>query len=459
MTFSDFSAWNFFVQLGIIFVGVLLGNIIRRKVKFIRNSLVPSSVIAGIIIFTLKFIPVIGDYIDSRFMEMITYHALGLGFIALGLKSETKTKDKQKLVVLDTGLITVNTYLIQGIIGLIITILLAVTFMKELFPAAGLLLPMGFGQGTGQALNIGNVFKTFGFTNGPSFGLSIAAIGFLVACLIGVFYLNYLRKKGELSIVDERKKDTLSHESIYTEDEAPLNESIDKLTIQIGLVSAVYLFTYLVIFGLSFLSENYLGKFGVNTVKPLLWGFNFLFGSLFAILAKIIIKKLRTYKLMTHNYVNNYMMNRLSGMFFDVMIVAGIAAIDWQNLSGLMLPLLLVCLLGGAGTFLYVRFACNKIYPEYKHEAFFSMFGMLTGTASTGMILLREIDPEFETPAASNLVLQQLPAIIFGSPLLLLLTFAAQSLTNTVIMLGIIIGLFVTYNLILLRKEIFKKKI
>jgi ESS family glutamate:Na+ symporter len=459
MTFSDFSAWNFFVQLGIIFVGVLLGNIIRRKVKFIRNSLVPSSVIAGIIIFTLKFIPVIEDYIDSKFMEMITYHALGLGFIALGLKSETKTKDKQKLVVLDTGLITVNTYLIQGIIGLIITILLAVTFMKDLFPTAGLLLPMGFGQGTGQALNIGNVFKTFGFTNGPSFGLSIAAIGFLVACLIGVFYLNYLRKKGELSIVDERKKDTLSHESIYTEDEAPLNESIDKLTIQIGLVSAVYLFTYLVIFGLSFLSENYLGKFGVNTVKPLLWGFNFLFGSLFAILAKIIIKKLRTYKLMTHNYVNNYMMNRLSGMFFDVMIVAGIAAIDWQNLSGLMLPLLLVCLLGGAGTFLYVRFACNKIYPEYKHEAFFSMFGMLTGTASTGMILLREIDPEFETPAASNLVLQQLPAIIFGSPLLLLLTFAAQSLTNTVIMLGIIIGLFVTYNLILLRKEIFKKKI
>ena len=459
MTFSDFSAWNFFVQLGIIFVGVLLGNIIRRKVKFIRNSLVPSSVIAGIIIFTLKFIPVIGDYIDSRFMEMITYHALGLGFIALGLKSETKTKDKQKLVVLDTGLITVNTYLIQGIIGLIITILLAVTFMKDLFPTAGLLLPMGFGQGTGQALNIGNVFKTFGFTNGPSFGLSIAAIGFLVACIVGVIYLNYLKKKGELTIIDERKKDALSHESIYTEDEAPLNESIDKLTIQIGLVSAVYLFTYLVIFGLSYLSENYLGKFGVNTVKPLLWGFNFLFGSLFAILAKIIIKKLRTYKLMTHNYVNNYMMNRLSGMFFDVMIVAGIAAIDWQNLSGLMLPLLLVCLLGGAGTFLYVRFACNKIYPEYKHEAFFSMFGMLTGTASTGMILLREIDPEFETPAASNLVLQQLPAIIFGSPLLLLLTFAAQSLTNTVIMLGIVIGLFVTYNLILLRKEIFKKKI
>ena len=33
-----------------------------------------------------------------------------------------------------------------------------VTVMKELFYASGLLLPMGYGQGTGQALNIGNVF-------------------------------------------------------------------------------------------------------------------------------------------------------------------------------------------------------------------------------------------------------------------------------------------------------------
>ena len=459
MDLSAYNVWSFLVQLGIIFVAILAGNTLRRKIKWIRNTLLPSSVIAGILVFALKFIPFINEFIDAKFMETLTYHCLGLGFIALTFKSGVKSKDKNRFAVLDTGITTVNGYLVQGIIGLGLTIVLSITIFKDLFYAAGLLLPMGYGQGTGQALNIGNVFKTFGFTNGPSFGLSIAAIGFLVACIVGVIYLNYLKKKGELTIIDERKQDTLSHESIYTEDEAPLNESIDKLTIQIGLVSAVYLFTYLVIFGLSFLSENYLGKFGVNTVKPLLWGFNFLFGSLFAILAKIIIKKLRTYKLMTHNYVNNYMMNRLSGMFFDVMIVAGIAAIDWQNLSGLMLPLLLVCLLGGAGTFLYVRFACNKIYPEYKHEAFFSMFGMLTGTASTGMILLREIDPEFETPAASNLVLQQLPAIIFGSPLLLLLTFAAQSLTNTVIMLGIVIGLFVTYNLILLRKEIFKKKI
>ena len=86
------------------------------------------------------------------------------------------------------------------------------------------------------------------------------------------------------------------------------------------------------------------------------------------------------------------------------------------------------------------------------------MFGMLTGTASTGMILLREIDPNYETPAANNLVLQQVPAIAFGAPLLLLMSFAAESMTNSLIVFGIMIGMFIVYNIVVFRKYIFKKK-
>jgi ESS family glutamate:Na+ symporter len=151
-------------------------------------------------------------------------------------------------------------------------------------------------------------------------------------------------------------------------------------------------------------------------------------------------------------------MNRLSGLFFDVMIVSGIAAIDWQNLTGLLIPLILVCIFGAIGTFCYIKWICKKIYPNYEYEAFFSIFGMLTGTASTGMILLREIDPNFETPASQNLVLQQLPAIIFVAPLLLMVGFAGQNLTNTLIVFAVIVVMFIVYNIILLRKYIFKKK-
>lgn len=83
---------------------------------------------------------------------------------------------------------------------------------------------------------------------------------------------------------------------------------------------------------------------------------------------------------------------------------------------------------------------------------------MLTGTASTGMILLREIDPNFETPAAQNLVLKQLPAVVFGASLLLIFGFAGQNITNTLIVFGIVIVMFNVYNIILLRKFIFKRR-
>ena len=459
MDLSEFKVWESLIQIAILLVAVIFATLLRRKVKFIKNSLLPSSVIAGIIIFILKFIPPVAEFIDSSFMEVITYHCLGLGFIALALKSKEKGQEQKKtMVIMDTGITTVNTYLVQAIIGLGLSLLLSVTIFKDLFYAAGLLLPMGFGQGTGQALNIGTVFENFGFENGRGFGLSIAAIGFLVACLVGVIYLNYLRKKGRLKVQEARIANNKLDTDIYDEKEAPLNESVDKLTVQVGVILLVYVIVYLVILGTSTLAVNYLGNFGKNTIKPLLWGFNFLFGSIFGMLIRKIFNSLHAKGYMKHKWLNNYYLNRLSGFFFDIMIVAGIAAIDWQNLKGVLIPLIIICSIGTVGTFVYLKFICKKLYPEYEHEAFFSMFGMLTGTASTGMILLREIDPNYETPAANNLVLQQVPAIAFGAPLLLLMSFAGENITNSLIVFGIVIGMFIVYNIILLRKFIFKKK-
>lgn len=458
MDLSGYNVWSTLIQIGIIFLAVLVANVIRYKVKLIKNTLLPTSVLAGILIFALKFIPAVDNFINSQFMEVLTYHCLGLGFIALALKTTPKAKNSQKYIVMDTGITTVNTYLIQAIFGMGLTLLMSVTIFKDLFHAAGLLLPMGYGQGTGQALNIGSVFEQLGFKDGRSFGLAIAAIGFLVACIVGVIYMNILKKQGKLTVQQSRVADNKLDTNIYASDEAPLSESVDKLTIQVAFVLGIYLLVYGVTWALSTLSVNYLGNFGKNTIKPLLWGFNFLFGTLFAILIKKIVAMLKKRKIMNFTYINSYMMNRLSGLFFDVMIVAGIAAIDWQNLEGFLWPLIIVCVVGAAVTFWYLKFVCKKIYPDYEYEAFFAMFGMLTGTASTGMILLREIDPNYETPAADNLVLQGFPAIIFGAPIFLLVSFAGASFKNALITLGIVTILFIVYNCITLRKFIFKRK-
>lgn len=471
--FSDYKIWSWIIQIGIIVISILLANAIRRKVKFIRNLLLPSSVIGGSIIFILKFIPWVKDVlIDSAFMEALTYHALGLGFVALSMKIARTKKSKNTGIIVNCGIITVNGYLVQAILGGGITLLLAITLMPNLFAAAGYLLPMGFGQGTGQALNMGKIYSELGFDNGPAFGLAIAAIGFFVACIVGVIYMNILKRKGKLKIGEQRDGQIPLDSNIYDVDEAPLNESVDKMTIQIGLVVGTYLLTFLLISILSWFAENYLGNFGINTLKPLFWGFNFLLGTVMAMLVKNVIRGLRKTKIMKHSYVNNFMMDRISGFMFDIMIVAGIAAVDWENLTGMFWVLVIVCALGTIGTFLYTRFVCGILFPKYKYEAFFSIFGMLTGTASTGMILLREIDPDFETPAANNLVFQQVPAIIFGAPILLLVPLAGNAEAfmksvngNTAIILLIVAVLFIAYNIILFRtyilaliKRIFKRK-
>ena len=41
MDLSAYSVWSFLVQLGIIFVAILAGNTLRRKIKWIRNTLLP----------------------------------------------------------------------------------------------------------------------------------------------------------------------------------------------------------------------------------------------------------------------------------------------------------------------------------------------------------------------------------------------------------------------------------
>ena len=83
------------------------------------------------------------------------------------------------------------------------------------------------------------------------------------------------------------------------------------------------------------------------------------------------------------------------------------------------------------------------------------MYGMLTGTESTGVILLREVDGEFRTPASDNMVYQNFPAIAFGFPMMFLATLAP---VKPILTFVIFVLFFAAMNIILFRSKIFKKK-
>ena len=148
-------------------------------------------------------------------------------------------------------------------------------------------------------------------------------------------------------------------------------------------------------------------------------------------------------------------MTHISNFCFDIMVVAGISAIRIELIRDYWWILLILGIVGLVFTYAYNLFIARKMFPEYSEAQFLAMFGMLTGTASTGVMLLREVDPKYETCASDNLVYQTLPAIVFGFPMMLLATLAPKEPVLTLLILFIF---FIVMNVILFRKFIFKKR-
>ncbi len=455
--FWDSNVWGTYLVIGILLVSLLLAHMLKRSIPFLQKSLIPTSVLGGALILIaeglFKLITGGSAMFDAAIfggkaistLEVLTYHCLALGFIASTLKaSDAKMSKKRTVEIFNTGVTTVSTYLMQAVLGFGIT-MIACLFIKDFFPAAGVLLPFGYGQGTGQALNYGGIYEGLGFQGGKSFGLTIAALGFLSAAIGGVIHLNLLRKGKKLSL-NEAKPHVLRSEDIEGENEIPMQESLDKITVQIALVAVAYLVAY----GLMVLLGSILPG-----MKSVIYGFNFLLGVLAATLVKAVINFFRKKNIIHRNYTNNFLLTRISNFFFDLMVVAGVAAIRLDALENYWGVVLILGVVGMLSTYAYNHFVAKKIFPDYPEEQFLMMYGMLTGTASTGTILLREIDEEFKTPAADNMVYQNFPAIVFGFPMMLLATLAPQKPALTMV---ILVVFFLAMNVILFRSFIFKKK-
>jgi ESS family glutamate:Na+ symporter len=458
----DYSAanpgvWNFIIQLGIIAGAVLVSQLLTAKVKFLRSLRMPIGVMAGFLILILKSFGLIN--INVQLMEILVYHCIALGFIAMSLRTTKEGNEKKgDLTGPKSGALIVSTYLIQGIIGLVITITLAFTFMPDFFMAAGIILPMGFGQGPGQASNVGSTYENLGFVNGQSFGLAIAAAGYLCACTVGVIMINVLARKKK---IDSKRVFTSDDPRVTVgnfqdNNEIPVSDSIDKLSVQIAFILAIYFITYLAMWGLtSAISAISAGL--ASTVNSLVWGFNFIIASVITIICKVLLKKANQKKIFRRQQQNNYLLSRISGFFFDIMIVAGISAIEIDKLSGLWVPFILLAVAGGVVTWLYLAFVCKKVYKDYYYEGLISMYGMLTGTISSGVLLLREIDPDYKTPASNNLVVGSSYAIVLAAPILVLIGLAAKSTAMCFLTLGLITVYFAALLLFILKAKQKKK--
>ncbi|MGD2125903.1 MAG: sodium/glutamate symporter [Desulfobacteraceae bacterium] len=402
---------------GFLSVLLLVGVVVRAKVRLFQRFLVPSCLIGGI----LGLILLNADLLPFSFsrLETFAYHFFNISFISVGLTHSNGREEKSKpqkgllkgslWMALTQGVV----FPLQAIVGGLFVIVLGALGMK-LFPTFGFFSPLGFEEGPGQALSIGKVWEGFGFENAATIGLTFAAIGFFFAFFVGVPLVNWGIRKGfsahtarALSpdvltgvIPKERKRESAGELTLHS-------ANIDNLAFQAALVGLVNILTYGFV--------KLLGKFVSPDVAKMLWGFFFIFGLGIALTMRGLMSKVGGGHL-----IDPGVQRRITGWSVDFLIVSTVAAIQWLVVWTYIVPILAISITSGIVTTLVVVYLGKRIW-SYNLERTVAIYGTVTGTVSCGLLLLRIADPEFKTPVVIEIALMNVISIpLIGACLVLL---------------------------------------
>lgn len=462
------SNYGWDVLINFTYLTVLLGiaMIIKLNLKLFQKHLVPTAIIAGTLGFIfggeIEFLNLFDFNIEI--LEKIIYHLMAVGFISLALKDRGKSKNADNVT---TGFLIVNTYIFQAIIGFGTALLLMYFVYPDLFPNVGLLLPLGFAQGPGQAYSTGSAWEVYDvFKDGGNIGLSVAAIGFIWAVIAGVPFMNFLVKKigkKKTAFNPAEVVDTDSDTEVEQTVSIPRSIHIDDFSVQLILIGITYMLTFGFLNGFEYMAIKFFGTFG-QTVARLFWGFNFMFGTLFALIVRFILDRLRNKRVIKINYADNYLLQKVSSASFDLMITAALAAISINALKAYLLPVIVITTVGAIATIFYVYFYCKRAYKEHVIEHMVALYGTWTGNVTTGVALLKEVDPHSKTNVIEHIVLGSGYAIFFGIPLMVILAVPEMGYREgKPFFYFLTLIIFAVYSLVMnlgiFRNKIFKKRV
>lgn len=420
--------WDFFIHAGIISAAMLLASFIRSRVRFFQRFLIPNSIIAGFILlpFFNYVLPHIG--MNQDFLGEFAYHLLSISFIALTLRPPFKRQGARRNITA-TAMGILGQFGMQALLGLTLTWIFIHSFMPDLFHSFGLLLPLGFAQGPGQAFAIGEGWKLFGIEDAGSVGLTFAALGFILASFGGIFLINYGVKRHWISpdyIKSIKGPDVRT--GIYPKGsklpvgsyQTTQTEAIDTLTFNVVTVLFTYLMTYLFLHGLGFLL-GLLGDTGAELATNL-WGISFIFSAMMGMFMRKVFSIFKA-----DHILESRTLNRVSGISVDLMVTSSIAAISLVIVAQYWLPILIVGVAGAAMTLAIIPWMGSRAFSDHRFLRTLLIFGVSTGTLSTGLALLRVLDPEFETPVASDYTYASGMTFVLAIPFILSINFSAEA--------------------------------
>ncbi|BBO69997.1 sodium:glutamate symporter [Desulfosarcina alkanivorans] len=385
---------------------LLAGVGLRARVGFFQHFLVPGCLIGGLMGLVLMHTGLLS--LETATIEAVAYHFFNISFISVGLTHDDNGGEHAARTGMLKGpawmaLIQGLTFPMQACLGGMLVILLG-WFGVGLFPTFGFLVPLGFNEGPGQALSIGKVWEGVGFADAATIGLTFAAVGYFCAFFIGVPLVNRGIRTGRATFAPRRLPGEFLTGIL---DGKTTTESAGRLTLHSGNAETLAFQAALVggVYGLTALAIAALGRLLPADVAGMLWGFFFFFGLGMALMVKWILKRLNIIHL-----ADAGLQRRITGFSVDFLIVATVAAIQLKIVWDYWLPISLMALVNGFFTTMLVVYFGRRL-SAYSLERTAAIFGVVTGTVSCGLLLLRIVDPDFKTPVAYEIAVMNVFAL------------------------------------------------
>ena len=395
---TNFTPWVLFSDLGIICGLLLVGKLLRVKVRLIQRLFIPPSLLAGVLGLAfgpngLGWLPLSGN--------VSTYAAILIAVVfgALPLSSPSfKVKEVAHRVGPMWAFSQLGMLFQWGVMGLFGLLVLNLIW-PELNPAFGVMLPTGFYGGHGTAAAIGSAFDGLGWDEATSLGMTTATIGVVVAIIGGLLFIKMATRKGQTSYIadfnelpDEYRSGLLPEEKrepTAVGTTSPI--SIDSHMFHLALV-------VLAAFG------GYLLSKGVKMAWPKLELPVFSCAFVVGMLIKWIFNKTGA-----GQYIDPRTTSSISSSATDVLVACGVASIKLSVVVKYAWPLVALTLVGIAVTVFSVFFFGRRLNRKDWFEKSIFAWGWWTGTMAMGIALLRIVDPKQQSKAMDDYALAYLP--------------------------------------------------
>lgn len=376
---------------------LMIGAWLRRKIRILQLYYIPVALIAGILGLLLgpqvlgRFSPVCFQFSPSISQWAGILSAIIFSCSFLGLKLEKVSGE-----AVQTYFLAGSIHQLQIVVGLTVTFFLSF-FFSDLKFGFGLLPVLGFYGGHSMAIAGGTVFDDAGYmTTGSQVGATFATIGLLTGVIWGMVEINRAAQRGTTKV--RMKREDLPPNMLTGFNPVGERPSLgDSVTASAALDP---LGSQLMLVGFIILCGNIL-RSGLIRIHPFfknlpLFACCLIFSAVFCIATRNVKK--------VNDMIDRKTVVRISGSALEYMITAALATTSISVFTTYAVPLIVISLAVAVVT----RFACftlsKWILPQNDcFETAVGLFGQCCGVLATGLLLLKVVDPDFQTNAATNI--------------------------------------------------------